>query len=94
MDLSKLNIREARVEDAVVLAEAERTIAKTPGFLTSQPFELVDEHFENKIIELANADNGKYLVAETDDEIVGHAMLDPLPLSASRHVVRLTLALF
>jgi ribosomal protein S18 acetylase RimI-like enzyme len=91
MKLSTLTIRDARIEDANALADAEREIAKHPGFLASLPFELTDERFAKKIAELSRADNGKYIVAEEGDEIVGHAMLDPLSLSACRHVVHLTL---
>src|SRR5262252_4082190 len=87
----ELMIRSARVDDAQVLAQAERTIAATPGFLVSQPAELTDERFAQKIAALDGADNGQYLVAETAGRIVGHGMLDPLPLSAVRHVVHLTL---
>jgi ribosomal protein S18 acetylase RimI-like enzyme len=86
-----ITIRSARVEDAPVLAQAERTIAATPGFLVPQPAELPDERFAQKIAALDGADNGRYLVAETAGQIVGHGMLDPLPLAAVRHVVHLTL---
>jgi RimJ/RimL family protein N-acetyltransferase len=92
MQLSKLTIRDASIKDGPLLARAERAIAETPGFLASQPFELIDEQFEKKISELTKSDNGKYLVAEIDKEIVGHGMLNPLPLFACRHVVQLTLA--
>lgn len=85
-------IRQARLEDAAVLAQAERDIAQTPGFLVSRPHELMDDKFASKITQLATAENGLYLVAEKDWEIIGHAMLDPLPLEAIRHVVHLTLA--
>jgi putative acetyltransferase len=87
----ELTIRPARVEDAHQLADAERTIAATPGLLVSLPSELTDERFAQKIAFLEGADNGQYLVAEADGEIVGHGMLDPLPLAAVRHVVHLTL---
>jgi putative acetyltransferase len=87
-----VTIRPARIEDAPILAQAERTIAATPGFLVSHPDELGDERFAQKIALLAAADNGRYLVAEADGRIVGHGMLDPLPLAAIRHVVHLTLA--
>ena len=91
MPLPQLTIRDAHSEDGPSLALAERTIAKVPGFLASQPFELTDENFIKKINELAKSENGKYLVAEAGKEIVGHGMLNPLPLFASRHVVQLTL---
>jgi putative acetyltransferase len=87
----EVTIRSARVEDAQALAEAERTIAATPGLLVSLPAELTDERFAQKIAALHGADNGRYLVAETAGQIVGHGMLDPLPLAAVRHVVHLTL---
>jgi len=92
MSRPELLIRSARVDDAHVLAQAERTIAATPGLLVSLPAELTDERFAQKIATLDGADNGHYLVAETAGELVGHGMLDPLPLAAVRHVVHLTLA--
>lgn len=92
MSRLELTIRPARVEDAAALAQAERAIAATPGLLVSQPDELTDERFAQKIAALAGADNGRYLVAESAGEIVGHGLLDPLPLAAVRHVVHLTLA--
>jgi ribosomal protein S18 acetylase RimI-like enzyme len=85
-------IRKACVEDAHILAEAEREIARTPGFLASHPDELKDENFTAKIKALSTAENGRYLVAEQNGEITGHAMFDPLLLAAIRHVVQLTLA--
>lgn len=91
MSRSELTIRPARVDDAPVLAEAERTIAATPGLLVSQPAELTNERFAQKIAALGGADNGRYLVAESAGQIVGHGMLDPMPLAAVRHVVHLTL---
>jgi ribosomal protein S18 acetylase RimI-like enzyme len=91
MELPALTIRDARIEDAAALANAEREVAKTPGFLASQPFELSDERFAEKIGELSRADNGKYFVAQVGNEIVAHAMLDPLRLAACRHVVHLTI---
>ena len=92
MSRPQLTLRTARVEDAPILAQAERTIAATPGLLVSQPAEVTDERFAQKIAALDGADNGHYLVAETAGQIVGHGMLDPLPLAAVRHVVHLTLA--
>jgi putative acetyltransferase len=92
MSRPELTIRSARVDDAPVLAHAERTIAATPGLLASQPDELTDERFALKIAALAAADNGHYVVAEMAGQIVGHGMLDPLPLASVRHVVHLTLA--
>jgi putative acetyltransferase len=92
MGQAPLTIRPARVEDAHVLAGTERAIAATPGFLVSQPSELTDERFAHKIAALSAADNGRYLVAEAEGQIVGHGLLDPLPFASVRHVVHLTLA--
>ncbi len=88
----ELKIRSARVEDAPVLAQAERSITATPGFLVARPSEVTDERLTQKIVSLNGSDNGHYLVAESKGELVGHGMLDPLPWVAVRHVVHLTLA--
>ncbi len=86
-----LTIRPARLEDAPILAHAQRTIAATPGLLASQPDELPDERIAQKITALARAENGCFLVAESAGQLVGHGILDPLPLAVIRHVVHLTL---
>ena len=91
MHPSPLKIRPARASDAQHLARAERAIATTPGFLVSHPSELHDERFAQTIAALSGVDNGRYLVAEQEERIVGHGLLDPMPLAAVRHVVRLTL---
>jgi len=88
-----ITIRLAQLADANVLARAERAITATPGFLVSTPAECTEERFAQKIAALAIADNGRYFVAESAGQIVGHGLLDPLPLQAVRHVVHLTLAI-
>ncbi len=85
-------IRRARVEDASLLAEAERAIASVPGRLVSRPDEIDDAAFRRTIIDLNERGRGVYLVAELGRAIVGHAFLEPLPLAATSHVVRLTIA--
>jgi putative acetyltransferase len=92
MGVLPVTVRRARVADAPILAQAERAIAATPGLLVPLPSEITDEKCAQKITALEAADNGHYLVAEAEGEIVGHGMLDPLPLAAVRHVVHLTLA--
>jgi putative acetyltransferase len=77
----------ARNEDAAILAAAERATAEMPGLLVSQPYELILESFEKKIVDLSKL--GRYVVAENDGNIVGHALLDPMPLEALSHVFRL-----
>ena len=88
---SALMIRDAREEDAALLAGAERLVAARPGYLVSRPEELLDEAFRATIRRFTESDEGKYLVAESDDEIVGHAVLIPMALAAIRHIVRLTI---
>lgn len=93
MTASKYVIRKAQPEDASILAAAERKIAKTPGQLVSRPEELKDENFRSKIIDLASAENGIYLVIENHGSIIGHAILEPHKLAATSHVVFLTIAI-
>ncbi len=90
--LRDIRIRNARVEDAEVLAEAQRVIARVPGRLASTPIEIKGEVFRERIDRLANSDSGRFIVVEADGEIVGHALLDPLKLAVTAHVVDLTIA--
>jgi ribosomal protein S18 acetylase RimI-like enzyme len=85
-----VTIRQARIEDASTLCAAERQIARTPGFLVSQPDELRTDAYAALITVLAGG-SGCYLVAEEKGNIVGHAFLEPMSLRSIRHVVRLTL---
>ncbi len=85
-------IRKARREDAPALAAAERAIAKTPGLLASRPDEIDDDAVREMIVALNDRGRGNYLVAEDAGTVVGHALLDPLPLAVTAHVVRLTIA--
>jgi RimJ/RimL family protein N-acetyltransferase len=84
-----LFIRAASIDDAAILVAAERATAETPGLLVSRPDELIAESFERKIVELSKT--GRYIVAEKDGYIVGHALLDPMPQEALSHVFRLTI---
>ncbi|AKU91523.1 GNAT family N-acetyltransferase [Vulgatibacter incomptus] len=87
-----LSIRRARQEDAPLLAAAERAIARVPGRLASRPDEIDDDAFRRMIVDLNERGRGTYLVAECGGVVVGHAFLEPLPLAATSHVVRLTIA--
>lgn len=89
----ELVIRKARPEEAPALAEAERVIARTPGQLASRPEELKDEDFRQKILALNQSETGLYVVAEHNGILVGHAILDPLKLAVTAHVVVLTIAI-
>jgi len=85
-------IRQARGEDAPLLAEAERAIARIPGKLASAPTEIDDAAMRRQIVELDDRVHGIYLVAERAGMVVGHAFLEALSLAATSHVVRLTIA--
>ena len=90
--LGNVQIRDARVEDAPILAEAQRVIARIPGRLASVPSELKDEIFRERISRLNDIECGKFIVIEASGELVGHALLDPLKLAVTSHVVDLTIA--
>ncbi len=87
-----IQIRNAQPNDASILAAAEKAIAAIPGFLVSKPEEIHSQNFHKRIAELNSIPNGKYIVAEQNGDLVGHAMLDPMGLKAIEHVVRLTIA--
>ncbi len=86
-----ITIRHAAISDAHAIADAEREIAKEPGFLCSQPFELTDENVINTISAFLKNKNGVYFVAENKTQIVGHAFLEPLHLQSLRHVADLNI---
>lgn len=86
------SIRRARPEDAPILAAAERTIATVPGRLASRPDEIDDDAVRKTIVDLEASGRGVYVVAEEAGSVVGHALLEPLPLAVTSHVVRLTIA--
>lgn len=86
-----INIRQAKIEDAAELTEAEREIAAQPGFLVSKPFELDEERFKGTISKILQNNHGQYFVAEVEEKIVGHAFLEPLSLTAISHIASLTI---
>jgi ribosomal protein S18 acetylase RimI-like enzyme len=86
------SIREARQEDAPLLAAAERAIARVPGQLASLPDEILDDAVRQKIVDL-DGGRGVFLVAERAGAVVGHAFLEPLStLAVTSHVLRLMIA--
>lgn len=82
-------IRHAALTDATQLCNAERETAQIPGLLVSRPSEFNTAAFERKILALKG--DGLYLVAEWNDQIVGHALLEPMGLEALEHVMSLTI---
>ena len=87
----EIAIRKARINDATLLSNAEKKWSIKPGYLVSQPDELKEENFRQKIEELNLNDHGLYVVAETLTSVVGHALLEPMRLKALQHIVRLTI---
>jgi putative acetyltransferase len=85
-------IRQATVEDAPLLARAQREIARTPGLLASRPHEIADGKVAAKIAELSGSEAGRFLVVEDEGALVAHGLLDPLQLEVTRHAVALTIA--
>jgi RimJ/RimL family protein N-acetyltransferase len=85
-----VTIRTALKTDAAVLWDAERRTAMTPGLLAARPGEIPVRLFEEKIEALLTG--GRYVVAERDGKVVGHALLEPLgSLAAISHVFVLTI---
>lgn len=92
MRQDEIQVRQARVEDAAGLAAAQRQIAQVPGRLASTPAEILDAALAERIARLATCPTGTFVVAEVAGQIVGHALLDPLKLAVTAHVVDLTMA--
>jgi len=83
-----ISIRPATPDDAQAMCHAEQEISRTPGLLISAPDEFSEQDFRAKIAWLAGA--GIYVIAEIDDQVVGHACLEPMTLQAMSHVFSLT----
>jgi ribosomal protein S18 acetylase RimI-like enzyme len=84
--------RDASSRDVSILAQAEREIAKTPGRLALQPEELINSALLERMKFVIKYPTGKFVVIEQGASIVGHALLRPMPLQATSHVVDLTIA--
>lgn len=82
-----ITIRQAKIEDASFIAEAEQEIAQEPGYFCSLPSELSEQKVKQTIASL----EGIYLVPEKEGQIVSHAFLELLHLQSIRHVAQLTI---
>lgn len=82
-------IRLAEPADAEAIAEAEMRTAQTPGLLVGWPGEIPVQAYRDKIAKLAV--HGRYIVAEEDAGIIGHAFLDPMPMRGNAHVFLLNI---
>ena len=82
-----ITIRQAKIEDARYIVEAEQEIAQEPGYFCSQPSELSEKNVRQTI----ESSHGIYFVAEKDGSLVGHAFLEILDLQSLRHVAQLNI---
>lgn len=89
MEHAVMQIRIATPADAEAIAAAETETARTPGLLVQRPGEIPVEAFRDKIKALSG--QGRYIVAEDAGAVIGHAMLDPMPMRANAHVFQLTI---
>lgn len=87
-----VRIRAGRVADAAAAARIARSVSTVPGLLVARPSEL-PAAYERRLIALAQARNGVYVVAEDDGKLVGFASLRPMDLRATAHVFRLSIVL-
>lgn len=83
------HIRQAESADAEALWVGEEATRQTPGLLVGWPGEIPVAAFRTRIAALASS--GRYIVAEAGNEIVGHALLEPMPMHANAHVFQLTI---
>jgi len=82
-------IRLAQEDDAEELAQADYdTSSSQEGLLAAMPHEIPVSAFRSKIKQLRV--HGLYVVMESQGQLVGHLILEPLGLSATRHVSQLT----
>lgn len=84
-----MQIRTATPDDAQAIAVAEAETQRTPGLLVGHPGEIPAEAYRAKIAKLAS--DGRYIVAEENGGLIGHAFLDPMPMRANAHVFTLTI---
>lgn len=86
-----MHVRTATFADAEAIAAAESATQSTPGLLVGWPGDIPVGDYREKITKLAR--HGRYIVAEENGRMVGHAFLDPMSLHmrAIAHVFLLTI---
>ncbi|MGD8416999.1 MAG: GNAT family N-acetyltransferase [Pseudomonadales bacterium] len=87
-------IRDATPADAETIAAGEHETARTPGFLNALPGEIPVPAFRDKIASIRADGHGLYTVAERDGVVIGHLLLDPLPLAQLAHVCTLNVVVY
>ncbi|MGH2509645.1 MAG: GNAT family N-acetyltransferase [Ktedonobacteraceae bacterium] len=88
------SIRNAVPEDAPAISAGEYQAAEIRGLLNALPHEIPEASYLDKIKVIQKSDRGLYVVAEQGNEIVGHALLDPMPLTANSHICTLTIVVY
>ncbi|MGA9853519.1 MAG: GNAT family N-acetyltransferase [Gammaproteobacteria bacterium] len=88
------SIRNALSEDTAAIAAGEYQAAEIRGLLNALPHEIPEAAYRDKIKALQESDRGLYVVAEQGSEIVGHVLLDPMPLTANSHICTLTIVVY
>lgn len=82
-------IRVAELRDAEIIAATEAQTVRIPGLLVGWPNEIPLQAYRDKIAKLTQ--HGRYVVAEQNGKVIGHAFLDPMPMRANAHVFQLTI---
>ena len=82
-------IRLTELSDAEIIAAAETQTVRVPGLLVGWPGEIPLQAYRDKITKLV--EHGRYVVAEQNGAVIGHAFLDPMPMRANAHVFQLTI---
>jgi len=89
-----MEIRNANKEDSIAIANGESDAASTPGLLNAEPREIPRAAYAEKIGTLSKNPRGLYVVAEDQGRVVGHLLLDPMPLNANSHICTLTIVVY
>jgi ribosomal protein S18 acetylase RimI-like enzyme/predicted enzyme related to lactoylglutathione lyase len=86
---TSIQIREAKIHDAPVLAAAEQSWARTPGLLLAAPGEIGTEKIADRVRFCFENPRARFIVAEFNGKIAGHASLEPASFKSRSHVASL-----
>ncbi len=86
-----MKIRSATIKDTDAIYDGECAVASKLGLLNAAPGEIPRSAFFEKIQTLAENPRGIYVVAELEEQIVGHLHLTPMPLAANSHICTLNI---
>ncbi len=89
-----MHIRNANPDDALTISQGEYEAAGIPGLMNALPGEVPESAFLDKIKSLSNEQRGLYIVVEDNGDVVGHLLLDPMPLSSNSHICTLTIVVY